>query len=128
MTIRSEAESAFTTALNTALLGGESYPILEAVAGTIAGAASGGAGLLFTVSSTALNLARTSHRVLARTGDEIWQVEEIGRVKKSGLLGGVEMAVVHVASYFLFDPYRSRGNVRSAGWLIHEERVELALA
>lgn len=112
----SVTEDSFTYILNTALLGGKSYPILTAVLGTIAGAASAGAGLLFTVASTALSVAQTSQRVLARSGDELWQVEEIGKVKS---------AVVHVGSYFLVDPYRGRGRSRIKGWLIHEERTEL---
>lgn len=117
MTLASGAsEDSFTYTLNTALLGGKSYPILTAVLGTIAGAASAGAGLLFTVTSTALSVAQTSQRVLARAGDELWQVEEIGKTKS---------AVVHVGSYFLVDPYRGRGQSRIKGWLIHEERTEL---
>lgn len=109
-------EDSFTFTLNTALLGGTSYPILTAVLGTIAGVASMGAGLLFTAASTALSVAQTSQRVLARAGDELWQVEEIGKVKSD---------VVHVGSYFLVDPYRGRGQSRIKGWLIHEERTEL---
>lgn len=109
-------EDSFTYILNTSLLGGTSYPVLTAVLGTIAGAASAGAGLLFTISSTALSLAQTSQRVLARAGDEVWQVEEIGKVGSD---------VVHVGSYFLVDPYRGQGRSQVKGWLIHEERTEL---
>jgi len=110
-------EDGFTFSLNTALLGGKSYPILNAVLGTAAGAVSMGAGLLFTVASTALSLAQTSQRVLARSGDELWQVEEIGKK---------ESRIIHVGSYFLVDPYRGRGGQsRIKGWLIHEERTEL---
>jgi hypothetical protein len=116
MTLSPGVENNFTFSLNTALLGGRNYPILTAVLGTITGAASGGAGLLFTVTSTALSLSQTSQRVLARGGDELWQVEEIGKI-------GSE--VWHVGSYFLVDPYRHRGPSRTKGWLIHEERTEL---
>jgi hypothetical protein len=105
-----------TYQLNTALLGGTSYPILTAVLGTIVGVASGGAGLLFTIASTAISMSQTSHRVLARGGDEIWQVEEIGKTGSKA---------VHVGSYFLVDPYRSRSQSRTKGWLIHEERNKL---
>jgi hypothetical protein len=111
-------ENNFTYTLNTALLGGTSYPILSAVLGTMVGAASGGAGFLFTVASTALSLSQTSRRVLARAGDELWQVEEIG---KSG------SEVVHVGSYFLVDPFRGKGISKTKGWLIHEERTVLSL-
>jgi len=115
-TLPAASTDSFTYRLNTSLLGGESYPILEVVLGTIAGAVSAGAGLLFTVASTGLNLARTSQRVLGRAGDEIWQVEEIGKTGSD---------VIHVGSYFLVDPYRSKGDSNVKGWLIHEERNEL---
>lgn len=127
MTLSADSEQSFTGTLNTALLGGASYPILEAVLGTFVGTVSAGAGLLFTVASTALNIARTTQRVLAREGDEIWQVEEIGRAKKTGWASGDSVVAVHVGSYFLVDPYRSSGNARHKGWLIHEERTELTL-
>ena len=110
------SEDSIIYKLNTELLGGINYPILTAVLGTIAGATAPGAGLLFTVASTALSLAQTSRRILARPGDEVWQVENIGKVKS---------AVVHVASYLLVDPYRERGQPRIKGWLFHEERTEL---
>lgn len=116
MTLPAGVEDNFTYMLNTSLLGGTSYPVLTAVLGVIVGAASGGAGLLFTVASTGLSLSQTSQRVLARAGDELWQVEEIGRTGSTA---------VHVGSYFLVDPYRNRGPSRIKGWLIHEQRTEL---
>lgn len=116
MTLPAGSEDNFTYTLNTALQGGTSYPILTAVLGIVTGAASAGAGLLFTVASTALSVAQTSQRVLARAGDQLWQVEEIGKIRSTA---------VHVGSYFLVDPYRSRGQSRIKGWLIHEERTEL---
>jgi len=103
--------------LNTALLGGESYPVLTAVLGTAVGVASGGAGLLFTVATTGLSLANTAQRVLARTGDEIWQIEEIGKVGNKAM---------YVSSYFIVDPYRTHS--QNKGWLIHEEREEVILS
>jgi hypothetical protein len=127
MTLSPGVEENFTYMLNTGLLGGESYPILTAVLGTIAGAASAGAGLLFTIASTGLSLSQTSQRVLARGGDELWQVEEIGKSRESGLFGGESTVAVHVGSYFLVDAYRSRSGARNTGWLIHEERQELTL-
>ncbi|MGD8941224.1 MAG: hypothetical protein PVJ72_17715 [Gammaproteobacteria bacterium] len=120
MTLAAGQENNFTYSLNTALLGGESYPILTALLGTAAGIASFGAGLLFTAATTGLSLAQTSQRVLARSGDEIWQVEEIGKVRDGGSLNAV-----HVNAYFLVDPYR--GQSYAKGWLIHEEREELSL-
>ncbi|MCB1745690.1 MAG: hypothetical protein H6977_14725 [Gammaproteobacteria bacterium] len=109
-------EDTFLHTLNSELLGGNSYPILDAVLGATAGAVAVGAGYVFTIVSTALNLSKTSHRVLARPGDELWQVEEIGKQDSS---------VVHVGSYFLVDPYRSQGASGFKGWLIHEQRTEL---
>lgn len=127
MTLPEVTENSFTNSLNTELLGGEQYPILTATLGTAAGIASFGAGLLFTVGTTALSLAVTVQRVLARMGDELWQIEEIGKESTTGFFGGVETKAVHVGSYFLVDPYRGPGNVRSKGWLIHEQRTELNL-
>jgi hypothetical protein len=115
MVIPPGQESGYTKMLNDELLGGESYPILTAVLGTVAGAVSGGAGLIFTVVTTAIDASRTTQRVLVRPGDELWQVEEIGKNN-----GG---DVVHVGSYFLYDPYRLSSGVK--GWLISEERTTL---
>lgn len=120
MTLTAGQENNFTYSLNTALLGGENYPILTAVLGTVAGIASFGAGLLFTVATTGLSLAQTSQRVLGRAGDEIWQVEEIGKVQDGG-----KPTAMHVNSYLIVDPFR--GQSQQKGWLIHEERNEMTL-
>ena len=106
--------------LNTALLGGTNYPILTAVLGTAAGLASMGAGLLFAAATTGLSVAKTTQRILARPGDEIWHVEEIGKVRS-----GVSYKVVYVSSFFIVDPYRNQSITN--GWLIHEKREDLAL-
>lgn len=128
MTLPAAVENSFTHMLNTALLGGTSYPILTAVLGTMAGEVSTTVGLIFTVADTALTLSRTSPRVLARPGDELWQIENIGKSRGSGIFGGQSTIAVHVGSYFLVDPYRSTGGqTREKGWLIHEERTELTL-
>lgn len=114
-----------TFSLNTALLGGQSYPILDAVIGTTVGVASGFAGLLFSAATTALNLQKTSQRVLARSGDEIWHVEEIGKVRNGG-----SYKAVYVSSYFIVDPFRGHSlhtHSNGKGWLIHEEREALTL-
>lgn len=106
-----------TNQLNTALLPGESYPVLTAILGVAVGVVSGGASLLFTISTTALSIANTSQRVLARTDDEIWHVEEIGKVGNKA---------IYISSYFIVDPYRKQSN--SKGWLIHEDRKEVVLS
>ena len=126
MTLSAGHEGNFTYALNTALLGGTQYPVLTAVLGTAVGLASGGAGLLFTVATTGLDLARTTQRVLARDGDELWQVEAIGKIRSNGIFGSSTTAL-HVGSYFLVDPHRTRLQERTKGWLIHEQRTELTL-
>jgi len=113
MTLSRGASGNFTNSLNTGLLGGTSYPVLEFALGTGVGLISGGAGLLFSAATLGLSLSRTTQRVLAREGDELWQVEQIG-------LDGRD--TVHVGAYFLFDPYRNDGFNIGKGWLIHEER------
>ncbi|MEL7092375.1 MAG: hypothetical protein AAFN94_11630 [Pseudomonadota bacterium] len=116
MSLTAGADGNFTHSLNTGLQGGTSYPILEFALATGTGLISGGAGLLFSVATLGLSLSRTAQRVLARGGDEIWQVEQIGLVNGE---------TVHVGGYFLFDPYRNNGFSGGNGWLIHEERHTL---
>jgi len=111
--------------LNTELLGGKSYPVLTAALGTAAGIASFGTGLIFTVAATGLSLAQTSQRALARSGDEIWQIEEIGKIPDNGTFGSGGYKAVHVLSYFLVDPYRHTAPRK--GWLIHEDRNDVIL-
>jgi hypothetical protein len=105
--------------LNDALLGGRSYPILTAALGIVGGAVSAGAGLIFTVATTAISYSTTAQRILARAGDEIWHVEEIGREGDKP---------VYVSAYFIQDPYRAgTPQAPAKGWLIHEERKEVYL-
>lgn len=119
MTLSRGSEGNITHSLNTALLGGTSYPILEAALGTAVGVASGGAGLLFTAATLGISLSRRTSRVLAREGDEVWWVEEIG-------LDGRD--TVHVGALIIYDPFRNAGGFTAArGWLIHEERHELTV-
>lgn len=103
--------------LNKELSGGEDYPILTAALGTVAGIASFGAGLIFTAATTAISTGKQTYGVLARPGDEVWHVEQIGKVGNKA---------VHVSSYLLGDPYR--GNTSCKGWLIHEERKDVVLS
>ena len=118
--LKSGFETNLTYKLNTALLGGRGYPVLTAVLGTAAGMASFGVGLFFTVATTGISMTQKSQRILARGGDEIWQVEEIGKVRD-----GSKYKAMHVNSYFLVDPYRKQNLAK--GWLIHEERSEITL-
>jgi hypothetical protein len=119
LALRPEPNDNMAVQLNKALLGSTGYPTLNAVLGTVAGLGTGGAGLLFTVATTALSESQTSPHVLARDGDEIWRVEEIGKVTKAG-----RAQPTYVLSYFLIDPYR-RNSQSHKGWLLHEARFDL---
>jgi len=119
--------AAFMKNLNKQLMGGDSYPILEAVLGTAVGVVSGGAGLLFAATSLGVNLARRTSDVLVRAGDEIWHIEEIGKIFEDNIIYSDRWVPTHVSSYLIVDPYRSRGGAPEKGWLIHEERKEVIL-
>jgi len=120
MSLSPSTDTNFTYVLNSALLGGRSYPILTAIIGTATGLASFSLGLFFTVASTGLSMSQKSQRVLARGGDEIWQIEEIGKTRVDG-----KFKAMHINSYFLVDPFRKQNALK--GWLIHEERTEIIL-
>lgn len=102
--------------LNKELLGGESYPVLTTALGIATSVVSGGAGLVFTLATTGISLAKTTNKVLARPGDEIWHLEEIGRVGNKA---------IYVSAFVIVDPYRKQTSEK--GWLIHEEREEMTL-
>ena len=109
----------FLQMLNKELQGGEEYPILSAVVGEGVGffpVVGTAMSLLFSGVSAGVDLAKTSHTVIARAGDQVWQIEEIGKVGTK---------VVHVGSYWVVDPYRKQAPEK--GWLIHEQRTELTL-
>jgi hypothetical protein len=74
---------------------------------------------VFTVATTALSAAKTTRRVLARDGDEVWRVEEIGKVTR-----GAEAVPTFLVAYFLVDPTRGH-SLGSKGWLLHEARYDL---
>lgn len=116
-TIPAGIESAIAAKLNIDLLGGTSYPVLTAVMGVAAGLGSMGAGLFFSTLTTGISLQKTSRRVLARAGDEIWHVEEIGKFNN---------VATYVSSFILVDPYRKQAPGK--GWLLHESRDELILS
>lgn len=126
MVLDQETSQNFTHSLNDALSGSDNYPVLTAVLGVAAGLASFGAGLLFTASTTALSLAQPNHRVLARGGDQLYQVEEIGKVINHNIFSADSVDIVHISAIFLVDPHRN--NYRGIkSWLIHEERQILTL-
>ena len=106
--------------LNVELSGGQEYPVLTALLGAASGPVSGGGALLFSAATVGIDIAKPDHRILARKGDEIWHVEEIGKVLQNG-----RCVPVYVSSFFVVDPYRAHFSPK--GWLIHEERQNLTL-
>ena len=114
LTIQDKVDDNFSQMLNSELLKKEGYPVLTTVLGTVAGVASFGAGLLFAASTTVLANSSKTARIIARAGDELWMVEEIGQENS---------VAVHVQGFWLSDPYR--GQSATKGWLIHEERSNL---
>lgn len=120
MTLDNAVEDNYTFMLNNALMGGRDYPLLTSVAGVGAGLVSFGAGLIFSGAATSISLGKKAHRILARGGDELWQMEEIGKATSRG-----KPAAVHVLSYFLLDPFRGANNRKV--WLIHEQRTEIEI-
>ena len=98
------------------LSGGKSYPVLTALLGAAAGPVSGLGALLFSAATTAISSINPIQNVQVRLGDEIWQVEQIGKSKGKAVYGSV---------FFIVDPFRRQ--VQNKGWLIHEEWSDLSL-
>jgi len=117
----------FMRSVNEGLKGGPSYPVLVFALGTAVGVASGGAGLIFGATTLMVDLGRRETDVLARKGDELWRVEEIGRVYENNTFSADRWIGMHITSYFLLDPFRSQGNNPDKGWLINEDRRRLLL-
>jgi hypothetical protein len=111
-------KAGFMHSLNQALKGGEDYPILTGLLGIAAGIASAGAGILFSLTTIAVSAGKTSQPIRARLGDEIRQVELVG---KEG------QALKHVEYFLLVDPYRAKATNIPSEWVIHEERRDLVL-
>lgn len=65
-----------------------------------------------------MSAAKTSKGdVLAREGDELWQIEMMGKAGKD---------LKHVTYFWLVDPFRKKGGKRvPAAWIIHENRFDL---
>lgn len=118
--IKTFAEDGFIGRLNLALKGGARYPILSTVTGVLFGKVNPAMGLLFSAASTTHGMSKTSHDVIARPGDELWKVEEIGKVRSRG---GYKM--VHIYSLFIVDPFRDLSSFNNIGWLIHEDRKDV---
>lgn len=106
----------FRRSLNKDLGGGESYPILTTVLGLTAGFVSAGAGYLWTGFTTALALSQDAQEVRARDGDEVHQIEIVG--KNGNRIEYVEWLV-------LVDPFRLSALRNIRQWVIHDEREEV---
>jgi hypothetical protein len=112
----------FSAMVNDALLGGNDYPVLTGVADILTGMVSGGAGLAWTILSTAIATQRTIQRVLVREGDELWLTEFVGKVKN-----GSSYEVHHAAYYWIVDPYRKIDKKVGYAVVVHEDRDELVI-
>ena len=104
--------------VNNELSGGTSYPVLATLLGIGGGFITSGGSTAFGVILTALDLTRQAQSILARQGDELWQMEVIGR--------GSNGRLVHVEYFVLWDPYRREASVPS-NWVIHEERRQVTI-
>ncbi|MEM9830652.1 MAG: hypothetical protein AAF944_08435 [Bacteroidota bacterium] len=113
----------FMARLNHSLKGGNSYPALVFTLGlafTPFGAAGTVGGIIFGAATTAFDRGRRSTSVLAREGDEIWHVEEIGRTFEDNIIYDDRWVATHISSFFLVDPFRRQKPEK--GWLLHEGR------
>jgi hypothetical protein len=118
MTLPGDTKGNITYALNDDLLNLNDYPLLKLVLGKVVSKIPGVgffAGLTFSIVCYGIDKTKTVHRAVAREGDQIWRVEEIGKVGKN---------IIHVMGLFLVDPYRHQ-SPPTHGWLIHEERTKL---
>jgi len=69
-----------TTSLNNHLLGHNGYPLANSVASFLMGVVFSPAGTLQSLVTATMSQMQTTPRVLARQGDEMWQVEVVGKV------------------------------------------------
>ena len=71
---------------------------------------SGGAGIAFTVATTAVDVAKYTNPARARTGDAIDRYEVLGT------RGG---KVVHMDQLILVDLLRAKAGIKPSQWVIH---------
>ena len=115
--------------LNEDLQGGETFPWLLFGLGLVfipLGTIGTVTGVVFAAATTAIDSSRQTTQVMARAGDEIWHVEEIGRTFEDNYISEDRWVATHISSYFLVDPHRR--HLREKGWLIHEGRREIILS
>ncbi len=114
--------------LNEDLQGGETFPWLLfglGLAFTPLGAIGSVGGIVFGAATTAINGSRRTTQVMARAGDGIWHVEEVGRTHEDNYISEDRWLATHISSFFLVDPHRR--HMREKGWLIHEGRRLITL-
>lgn len=111
--------AAFRKSLNKDLSGGEDYPLLTTMLGLTTGFISAGAGFLWTGFTTALALAKETQPVRARDGDEVHQLEVVGKF---------ENQLTYVEWIILVDPFRVKANRDIRQWIISESRHRLHVA
>ena len=115
--------------LNVDLQGGDTFPWLLFGLGLVftpLGAIGTVGGIVFGAATTAIDGSRQTTQVMARAGDEIWHVEEVGRTFEDNYISDDRWLATHISSYFLVDPHRR--HMREKGWLIHESRNEIELS
>lgn len=96
-------QAGFVNTLNLGLKGGDEYPILTAFLSVGVGIFTAGAGAVFSILSGVASAAKVNQPVRARLGDEIWQLEVVG--KEGGEIKPMEYLV-------LIDPYRTGSKSR----------------
>lgn len=102
----------FRASLNLALGGGETFPVTTTLGGLGVGALSGGAGAFYSVAALLIELSRSVQPTRARTGDEVWHVEQLAKQGHD---------VFHVENFVLRDPFRAReGAAQAHEWIIHQ--------
>ena len=118
----------FMNSLNEDLQGRETFPWLLFGLGLVfipLGTVGTVTGVVFAAATTAIDGSRQTTQVMARAGDEIWHVEEVGRTFEDNIISEDRWVATHISSYFLVDPHRR--HLREKGWLIHEGRREIIL-
>ena len=93
-------------------------PLLTTALGLGLGFVSGGAGLVWTGLTTTLSLAKDPQPVRVRNGDEIHQIEVVGKNGND---------IEHMELLILVDPFRVKANRSVKQWIIHDQRREVTI-
>lgn len=111
------ANDSSRASLNNQLAGGEGSPILITALGIGAGLVSGGAGIMFSIMSTAIEMQRVNQPVRARSGDVVDMIE---------VLGQRDNKVYHWLTFVLADPFRTQAKQSPSEWVIHGAMSEVS--